>query len=165
MRLFKAAEFNGELWKTKSSDMALQYAGKGVKVKKKLKKTTLEGPVNLSFFRGKSTHLYIDWVWRWHQPSSVSPLKCHKNHSCHYPRTKPSLSSLFSMIPSDLHAIVSFELAGGIVLCTYYPQLPPSIPHLFFSKRQQNSKDTEWTEDIKDDSGEKPPLVHTVQGL
>lgn len=29
MRLFKAAEFNGELWENKSGDVAQQYAEKG----------------------------------------------------------------------------------------------------------------------------------------
>lgn len=126
-------------------------------------KAALEGPINLSQHTNVLVFLWRNWVWRWHQPS-VSALKCHKNHCCHYPSTKPSLSSLFSTIPSGLHAIVSLELARGIVL-SILSTAPPSSPHLFFSKRQQNSKGTKWIEDIKDVSGEKPPLVYTLQGL
>lgn len=119
--------------------MALQYAEKGGKVKpgedrKQLWKVLLIlVNIQMCWFSSEETEYEDD--------TNPPVLKCHKNHCCHYPSTKPSLSSLFSMIPSGLHAIVSFELAGRIVLCPSYPQLPHSIPHLF-SKRKQNSKDT-----------------------
>lgn len=46
-------------------------------------KAALEGPIHFSQHPNVLVFLWRNWVWRWNQPSSASPVKCRKNNCCH----------------------------------------------------------------------------------